>query len=85
MIKISDQDKSDLEEFKKSRVFWVLKRIEKDANDELFSRLAKFNIDDEKDRETIKKYQIYQQAREEFFQNIESYVAKSFEYKQDLT
>jgi hypothetical protein len=87
MLQITEQDKIDLEDLKRSRGFEVLKRIEKEANDELFSRLAKFNIDDEKDRETIKRYQVYQTAREDFFRNIDNYLVKIYEpsltYKQE--
>ena len=75
---LTEEQKRDLENLKNSPWYKVLKEIEKEANDELFSRLATFNLDDEKDIETIKKYQIYQRARNDFFQNIDWYLKKVF-------
>lgn len=51
----------------------VLLEIEKEANDELYRRLATFNIDNEQDRTTIKIWQQYSKAREDF-QNTEKHL-----------
>jgi len=78
---LTKEQKEDLKQLKKMPWFKVLELIEKEANDELFWRLATFDIDDEKDRNTIKQWQIYQRARTDFFNNTESYLREIYEPK----
>lgn len=80
-MQLNKEQKADLEQLKKMPWFAVLKLIEKEANNELFERLATFDIDNEQSRETIKKYQIYQRARNDFFNNIDTHLREVFENK----
>ncbi len=77
-MKLSQEEKDDLESLKRQPWYKVLLKIEKEANDELFSRLATFDLDNKEDVLEVKKYQIYQRARNDFFQNIESYTREVF-------
>lgn len=75
---LTEQEKQELEELKHQRWFKVLQKIEEEAEKELFKRLAKFDVDDEIDRASIKKWQMYQMARTDFFNNIESHLRSVF-------
>ena len=78
MIKLTEYEKKELEDFKRSKAYEILKRIEKEQNDYLYERLATFNIDDAKDREEIRRQQIYKKARDDFFLSIEDYIKKAY-------
>ena len=77
-MKLSQEEKDDLESLKWQPWYKVLLKIEKEANDELFWRLATFDLDNKDDVLEVKKWQIYQRARNDFFQNIESYTREVF-------
>ena len=77
-MKLSQEEKDDLESLKRQPWYKVLLKIEKEANDELFWRLATFDLDNKDDVLEVKKWQIYQRARNDFFQNIESYTREVF-------
>jgi len=80
-MKLNKDQKRSLEQFKEHPWFKVLKVIEKEAKTELFERLSKFDVDNEKDREVIKKWQVYQNARDDFFQNTDKHLREVFENK----
>jgi len=77
-MKLTNTEKDDLDSLKNHPWYKVLQTIEKEANDELFLRLSTFDIDNEKDRLEIKKWQIYQRARNDFFNNIEAYTREIY-------
>ena len=77
-MQLTPEQKSDLEQLKKHAWFKVLQLIEKEANYELFERLATFDIDDEENKKIIKRYQTYQTARNDFFQNIDNHLREVF-------
>ena len=75
---LTPEQKRDLENLKDSAWYKVLKLIEKESNDELYERLSTFDIDNEEDKKTIKRFQIYKKAREDFFNNIDSYLREVY-------
>ena len=66
-MKLNTEQQENLKQLKNMPGWKVLLEIEKEANDELYRRLATFNIDNEQDRATIKIWQQYSKAREDFF------------------
>lgn len=80
-MKLSQDQKDALKQLKKTEWWKVLLEIEKEANDELYSRLSTFDVDNEKDRLVIKKWQEYSRARNDFFQNTEKHIRDIFEHK----
>lgn len=77
-MKLTTEQKAELKQLKNMPWWKVLEAIEKEANDELFWRLATFDIDNEQDRLTIKKWQTYAQARKDFFNNTESHLKEAY-------
>lgn len=77
-MELTTQEKQLLKEMRETQGYRILKRIEKEEEDVLFRRLATFDIDNERDREEIKKWQIYQRARNDFFQNTEHHLKEIY-------
>lgn len=80
-MKLSKEQKEELRQLTKMPWWKVLLEIEKEANNQLYERLATFNVDDEKDRQVIKKWQEYSRARNDFFKNTEQHLRDVYEYK----
>jgi len=80
-MKLTQEQKESLKQLKNMPWWKVLLEIEKEANDELYRRLATFDIDNEKDRTTIKIWQQYSKAREDFFQNTEKHIREVYQNK----
>jgi len=80
-MKLTQEQKESLKQLKNMPWWKVLLEIEKEANDELYRRLATFNVDNEQDRTTIKVWQQYSKAREDFFQNTEKHIREVYQNK----
>lgn len=80
-MKLTEEQKQELKQLKNMPGWKVLLDIEKEANDELYRRLATFDVDNEKDRETIKIWQQYSRARNDFFNNTEKHIREVYENK----
>lgn len=80
-MKLSKEQKEELRQLTKMPWWKVLLEIEKESNNQLYERLATFNVDDEKDRQVIKKWQEYSRARNDFFKNTEQHLRDVYEYK----
>ena len=80
-MKLNDEQKQELKQLKNMPGWKVLLDIEKEANDELYRRLATFDIDNEQDRITIKVWQQYSRARNDFFQNTEKHIREVYQNK----
>ena len=80
-MKLNDEQKQELKQLKNMPGWKVLLDIEKEANDELYRRLATFDIDNEQDRTTIKVWQQYSRARNDFFQNTEKHIREVYQNK----
>lgn len=80
-MKLTEEQKQELKQLKNMPGWKVLLDIEKDANDELYRRLATFDIDNEQDRITIKVWQQYSRARNDFFQNTEKHIREVYQNK----
>lgn len=80
-MKLTEEQKAELKQLKNMPGWKVLLEIEKEANDELYRRLATFNIDNEQDRTTIKIWQQYSRARNDFFQNTEKHIREVYQNK----
>ena len=78
---LNDEQKQELKQLKNMPGWKVLLDIEKEANDELYRRLATFDIDNEQDRTTIKVWQQYSRARNDFFQNTEKHIREVYQNK----
>lgn len=80
-MKLNREQKEELKQLTKMPWWKVLLEVEKEANDELYARLATFDVDNEKDRETIKIWQQYSRARNDFFKNTEQHLRDIYEHK----
>lgn len=80
-MKLTEEQKQELKQLKNMPGWKVLLEIEKEANDELYRRLATFDIDNEQDRTTIKIWQQYSRARNDFFQNTEKHIREVYHNK----
>lgn len=80
-MKLTEEQKAELKQLKNMPGWKVLLEIEKEANDELYRRLATFDIDNEQDRTTIKIWQQYSRARNDFFQNTEKHIREVYQNK----
>lgn len=80
-MKLTEEQKQELKQLKNMPGWKVLLDIEKEANDELYRRLATFDIDNEQDRTTIKVWQQYSRARNDFFQNTEKHIREVYQNK----
>lgn len=74
-------DKENLKLLKNHPWYKVLQKIEEEEDRILWKRLATFNMDDEKDLKTIKWYQLYKKARDDFFMNTERYTRELYKPK----
>ena len=77
-MQLTEQEQRDIEEMKNTQWWKILEKIEKEARQLLWERMMKFNVSDEKDIENIKNFQIYAEAREDFFSNIEKLLKKIY-------
>lgn len=75
---LNEQEKKDLEEMKNSRGWQILEKIEKEARQLLWEELMKFNTTNQDDLDKIQKYQIYAEARQDFFKNTENHLKRIY-------
>lgn len=80
-MKLTEEQKAELKQLKNMPGWKVLLEIEKEANDELYRRLATFDIDNEQDRATIKVRQQYSRARNDFFWDTEKHLREVYQNK----
>lgn len=56
----------------------VLEKIERQASIDLWQLLLKWDLNDEKILEVIKRNQLYAKARTDFFENIETHIREIY-------
>lgn len=78
-MKLTQEQKEDLEQLTKMSGWKVLLQINEEANNTLFKNLSNLDLSNQQNIENIKEWQIYKNARRDFFKDTEKHLQKIYE------
>lgn len=81
-MKLSQEEKDFLISLKQHPWYKVIHKIEEDAKNELWKKLLEADLSNQEDIKIIQKNQIYQQARDDFFKNIDKHTREIYTPKE---
>jgi hypothetical protein len=73
-MQLNTEDKENLKNLKSHPGWKVLLKVQEEADIKLFKDLAERDLTNEKNIETIKEWQIFKNARNEFFKDTEKHL-----------
>lgn len=77
-MQLNKEQKEDLENLKNHPGWKVLLSVQEEADTTLFKKLSEWDLSVEKNIETLKEWQIYKNARNDFFQDTEKHLRKIY-------
>lgn len=78
-MKLTPEQREDLEQLTKMSGWKVLLQINEEANNTLFKNLSNLDLSNLQNIENIKEWQIYKNARRDFFKDTERHLQKVYE------
>ena len=79
-MKLTPEQKEDLEQLTKMSGWKVLLQINEEANTTLFKNLSNLDLSNPQNIENIKEWQIYKNARRDFFKDTDRHLQKVYEH-----
>jgi len=77
-MKLTDKQKEDLTWLTKHPWFKVLELIEEEQKIKLGNKILDVDLDDDKNKDFIKKQQIYIKARRDFLSNVSKHLKETY-------
>lgn len=77
-MQLTKEQKEDLENLTKHPGWKVLLNVQEEADTALFRKLSDWDLSNEKNIETLKEWQVYKNARNDFFKDTEKHLRKIY-------
>jgi hypothetical protein len=77
-MQLTKEQKEDLENLTKHPGWKVLLKVQEEADIILFKKLSDWDLTNEKNIETLKEWQVYKNARNDFFKDTEKHLRKIY-------
>lgn len=80
-MQLNTEDKENLKNLKSHPGWKVLLKVQEEADIKLFKDLSDWDLSNEKNIETLKEWQIYKNARNDFFKDTEKHLRDIYVHK----
>lgn len=80
-MQLNKEDKENLNNLKSHPGWKVLLKVQEECDNTLFKKLSEWDLSVEKNIETLKEWQIYKNARNDFFKDTEKHLREIYVHK----